>query len=60
MKCCICGKEILLYPSAEERARKLGGKPIDYTKLFPAHPQCVIRKREEDTLELLRRNQDGT
>lgn len=55
VKCTICGKPVVLVPSAKERAAKAGGKPSDYTKLFTAHTQCTIDKREADTLDLMRR-----
>lgn len=42
MKCIYCGRPIVLVPSAEERARKSGGKPSDYTKLFTAHTECQV------------------
>lgn len=45
MKCTICKKEIILVPSAQERARKYGGKASDYTKLFPRHARCELIKR---------------
>ena len=54
MKCSICGKPIVLVPSAAERARRYGGEPSDYTRLFTEHSDCVIAKREKDTLELIR------
>ena len=54
MKCSICGKPIVLMPSAAERARRWGGKPSDYTRLFTEHSECVIAKREKDTLDLIR------
>lgn len=53
--CRICGKPIVLVPSAKERAEKYGGKPSDYTRLFDTHTDCALKKREEDTLELMRR-----
>ncbi len=53
--CTICSKPIVLVPSAEERAKKYGGKPSDYTKLFTEHSECVVAKREAETLELIRR-----
>jgi hypothetical protein len=56
MKCSICGKEIELVPSARERAKKYGGTPGFYTKLFPDHAKCLLKKREADTLELMRRS----
>jgi hypothetical protein len=55
MNCTICGKKITLVPSAKERADKCGGKPADYTKLFTTHTQCLLDKRERETLELMRR-----
>lgn len=55
MKCTECGKEIVLVPSAKERADKVGGKPSDYTKLFTVHTECAIAKRDKETSELLRR-----
>lgn len=55
MKCTICGKPVLLVPSAKERANKYGGKPSDYTKLFTEHSACVINKRNEDVLKLMRK-----
>jgi len=55
MNCTICGKPIVLVPSAEERARKYGGKPSDYTRLFRAHTNCALDKRERDTLALIQR-----
>lgn len=55
MNCTICGKPIILVPSAKERAEKFGGKPSDYTKLFTTHNECAIEKRNRETLELMRR-----
>lgn len=55
MNCTICGKPIELVPSAAERARKYGGTPADYTKLFTTHSGCAIEKREAETLALMRR-----
>lgn len=55
MKCTICGKPVLLVPSAKERAKKYGGKPSDYTKLFTEHSACIINKRNEDVLKLIRK-----
>lgn len=55
MKCTICGKEIILSPSASERARVYGGKPSDYTRLFREHSECLIAKRERETVELIRK-----
>ena len=55
MKCTICGKPILLSPSAAERARKFGGTPSDYTKLFTEHTVCALAKRDRETRELIAR-----
>lgn len=46
MNCTICGKPVVLVPSASERAKKFGGKPSDYTKLFTAHAACQLEKRD--------------
>lgn len=54
MKCKLCHEEVVLVPSAAERARKFGGTPTDYTRLFTVHPSCALNKRKEDTLELIR------
>ena len=55
MNCSRCGKPIILQPSATERARRYGGKPSDYTKLFTMHSECQVEARKEETLELIRR-----
>lgn len=54
MNCLYCGKKIVLVPSAQERARKYGGKPSDYTALFTIHAQCQIEKRNAMTLKFMR------
>lgn len=55
--CTICGKPIVLIPSAAERARKdVTGKPASYyLGLFTEHADCTVAKRERDTLELIAR-----
>lgn len=53
-KCRICGKPITLVPSAAERARKYGGKPADYSKLFTIHSDCLIEWRKNPDVKLLR------
>ena len=55
MNCTICGKKIELWPPATERAKKFGGQPSDYIKLFTEHAQCVIDKRNKETSELMAR-----
>lgn len=47
MKCSHCGQEVVLVPSAAERAKKYGGSPSDYIKLFPMHTKCQLEKRKE-------------
>jgi len=54
MKCTICGKPIVLVPSADERAKKYSGKASDYTKLFTTHSECTLAKNKKETLELMR------
>ena len=55
--CTICGKPIVLSPSAAERARKdVTGKPASYyLDLFTEHGACVVAKRERETRELIAR-----
>lgn len=53
--CNICGKPIILKPSARERAEKYGGKPEDYSSLFKAHAKCAVDKREAETRALMHR-----
>lgn len=57
MKCTICNKEIVLVPSAEERARKdvTGKTAAYYTSLFTEHADCTLRKRASDTHALMQR-----
>ena len=55
MKCNICHKEVVLVPSAAERAAKYGGKAADYAALFPAHAQCILDKRAAEVSALTRR-----
>lgn len=55
MNCTICKRPILLRPSAAERARKFGGKPNDYTRLFTTHADCAIAERSRQAVLLMRR-----
>lgn len=55
MNCTICGKPVVLVPSAKERAKTYGETPAFYTNLFKSHAECQIRKRNEDTAELMKR-----
>lgn len=56
-KCTICGKPIVLSPSAAERAKSdaCGRPPEYYTNLFDTHSECALAKRAADTVELMRR-----
>jgi len=36
----------MLVPSATERAKKFGGEPEDYIKLFTYHASCTLKLRE--------------
>jgi hypothetical protein len=56
MNCAICGKPIVLIPSAAERARKHGGTVAYFTRLFTEHTQCLIDKRNRETSELIQRH----
>lgn len=58
MDCNYCKKPITLVPSALERAKRYGGSPDDYTKLFTIHANCQIKKRNQDVFDLIRRKQD--
>lgn len=48
MKCTHCGKEVVLLPSAAERAAKdvTGKSAAYYTSLFPRHAACELALRE--------------
>ena len=54
-KCTLCKKEIVLVPSAAERANRYGGNASDYTKLFTTHSECSIKKNKEDVSALIKR-----
>jgi hypothetical protein len=56
MICKICRKEIILVPSAIERAEKYGGTAKQYTALFQTHPDCFLKKRSAETQDLLKRS----
>ena len=60
MKCNICGKKVVLVPSARARA-KWSGKPASYyTKLFPRHVECELAERERAITALLERDRPRT
>ena len=48
MKCTHCNQEVILVPSAIERARKdvTGKSAAYYTALFPRHAACELALRE--------------
>lgn len=53
MKCSICGKPVVLVPSAEERAKKYGNSPSFYRSLFKTHAACALKKRADETKALI-------
>lgn len=56
MKCTICGGEVILIPSAAERARKYGDHIASYyTSLFPTHTHCQLAKNKAAVIELIQR-----
>ena len=55
MKCTICGKPIVLVPSAEERAKKGFGTAKYYRSLFTTHPECALKKRADETSALIKK-----
>jgi len=57
VNCTICGKPIVLVPSAKERAAKdtTGKTAAYYTSLFTEHADCSLKKREEETSALMER-----
>lgn len=57
--CTLCGKPIVLVPSATERAKKYGGKPADYAALFTTHAACLVAKRSQRSIDLMR-EQNGS
>jgi hypothetical protein len=59
-KCTICGKPIVLRPSANERARKYGQSSKYYLDIFTEHSECTVAKRERDTLDLIKRHYSST
>lgn len=51
--CPYCNQPIRLQPSATERAESYGGKPSDYTDLFPYHAECFVADRSRQSSELM-------
>ena len=55
-KCTICGKPIILIPSAEQRAANVTGKSAEYYRnLFTEHSTCTLFKHAEETADLVRK-----
>lgn len=56
MKCAICGKSIVLVPSAEERAARdvTGKSAVYYRSLFSEHAECTLQRRHELTTLLMK------
>jgi len=56
MNCTICNKPVVLVPSAKARAAKdmTGKSAAYYTKLFPQHAKCILKKRAEEAVETAR------
>jgi hypothetical protein len=55
MNCTLCGKPVILVPSAKERAKRFGGIPSDYTRLFQEHAECVIAHNKSEVAALIAR-----
>ena len=53
--CLICGKPIILSPSAAERARKdVTGKTAQFfIDIFRTHSECELKKRAEGVHQLM-------
>ena len=47
VNCSICGKPVVLRPSAAERAAKSNMPAAHYTALFTRHAECEIAERNE-------------
>lgn len=59
-QCSICGKPVILVPSAAERVRKDAERGIhstnaQYLNQFHTHSTCLVAKRTQDSIELMRR-----
>lgn len=55
MNCTICGKPVVLVPSAQERSKRdvCGNTAAYYTALFPTHAACVLEKNRKETSEMI-------
>ena len=59
MNCGICGKPVILVPSAAERAKKFGNTPEYYIRMFPNHVGCELMLREKETKEMLENRKES-
>lgn len=55
--CSLCGKPIVLVPSAAERAAKdcTGKSAAYYTSLFTVHAECELERRKQQVSDLMSR-----
>lgn len=58
-KCTHCKKEIVLVPSAEERAKKTGYPAKYFRELFTMHAECTLDLRRAETSALMARLNGG-
>lgn len=57
--CDLCGKPIVLVPSAAERARTSGHTADYYKNLFTTHTQCALDKRAKEASALMKWHRDN-
>jgi len=53
--CSICGNKMKLFPSISERIRKHGGTRKYYQNIFSSHNQCIVDKRNKESIELIQK-----
>lgn len=51
----ICGKPVILSPTARERSLATGKPASEFEAIFTAHADCQLAKREEETRKLIAR-----
>jgi hypothetical protein len=56
VNCAICHRPIALVPSAQQRAARYGGTSRFYESLFDTHADCLIKKRNQETSDLIRKS----
>ena len=54
-KCRICGKDIVLVPSAKQRSISTGQPESYFLNLFTTHSECFLEKRKQDFSETISR-----